>query len=238
MALNAAPMATHVPRRNLILFLTYDLMCRKFGEIIMQAMEQRVLHGEATPSDLARALIAEFDRGSLMAQAVGDEEHLAVQITTRRGAGSGGTTALTVSIERVADGVMVRMGEQEWLGMAASLGRTTVAALMNPWTLLGRLDDIAQDVQNIQLSTRVWETIEAAARGIGAGRELSERLSRVTCEYCGVANPVGEAACLACGAPLGRQQPRACPNCGYAVEPNEALCPNCGYDLRLRPATA
>lgn len=205
--------------------------------IIMHPMEQRVFHGEITPHGLADALLAEFDRGELIAQAIGDTDRLSVQIATRRGAGSGGTTALTVSIEKVADGVLIRMGEQQWLGTAASLGQTTLAALMNPWTLLGRLDDIAQDVQNLQLSTRVWATMEAAARGMGASRQLSQRLSRLTCEYCGVANPVGEAACLACGAPLGAQQPRACPNCGFAVEPGEARCPNCGYDLSLKLAS-
>lgn len=169
-----------------------------------------------------------------MAQLVGDSDQLAVQIATRRGASPGGTTAITVSIARVADGVLVRMGEQEWLGTAASLGRATLSALMNPWTLLGRLDDIAQDVQNIQLSSRVWETIEATARGMGASRQLSDRLSRLTCEYCGVANPIGEAACVACGAPLGAQQPTTCPNCGFAVRPEETLCPNCGRKLNPR----
>ncbi len=197
----------------------------------MQPMEQRILHGEVTPQRLAEALIGEFDRGSLIAQVIGESDHLAVQIATRRGANSGGNTALTVSIEKVADGVMVGLGQQEWLGTAASLGRTTLAALMNPWSLLGRLDDIAQDVENLQLSTRVWETLEAAARGMGASRQLSERLARLTCEYCGVANPVGEPACIACGAPLGSLQPKACPNCGFAVRPGELVCPNCGTSL-------
>ncbi len=198
----------------------------------MQPMEQRVLHGGVTPQSLAQALIAEFDRGNLMAQIVGESDNLAVQIATRHGSGSGGTTALTVSIETVADGVMIRVGQQEWLGTAASLGRTTLAALMNPWSLLGRLDDIAQDVENLQLSERIWQTLEAAARGMGASRQLSARLARLTCEYCGVANPVGQAACLACGAPLGALQPKACPQCGFAVTPDELLCPNCGHSLR------
>jgi RNA polymerase subunit RPABC4/transcription elongation factor Spt4 len=106
-----------------------------------------------------------------------------------------------------------------------------MAALLNPWSLLNRLDDIAQDVENLQLSERVWQAIDQAARAIGAGYELSERLSRLTCEYCGTANPVGEAACIACGAPLGKSQPGTCPKCGYVVKPNELKCPNCGQSL-------
>ncbi len=195
-------------------------------------MEQRFFHGELSPADLAQSLIAEFDRGNLRAQVLGSSDRLAVQIGTRYGARSGGTTALTVSIEKAPDGVLVRMGQQEWLGTAASLGRTTLAALINPWTLLGRLDDIAQDVENIQLGERVWQAIDSAARGLGASQQLSERLARLTCEYCGVANPVGQSACLACGAPLGRAQPSTCPNCGFAVTQVETRCPNCGHALK------
>jgi hypothetical protein len=194
------------------------------------------LHGEISPTDLAQALVAEFDRGSLRAQVVGNADRLAVQIGTRYGAGSGGATALTVSIEKAQDGVLVRMGQQEWLGTAASLGRTTLAALINPWTLLGRLDDIAQDVENLQLGERVWQAIDSAARGMGASQQLSERLARLTCDYCGVANPVGEAACIACGAPLGKAQPTTCPNCGFVVRIDEARCPNCGQVLGVARA--
>ncbi len=204
-------------------------------------MEQRFLHGDINPESLAESLVAEFNQGNLRAQIVGNAERLAVQIGTRFGSRSGGTTALTVSIEKVADGVLIRMGQQEWLGTAASLGRATIAALVNPWTLLGNLDDIAQDVQNIQLTSRVWEAIEAAAQAMGATRQLSERLARLTCEYCGVANPVGEAACIACGAPLGKAQPTTCPNCGFVVQLSETRCPNCGYSLgesaRVRPSS-
>jgi hypothetical protein len=199
-------------------------------------MEQRFFHGEISPTVLAQSLIAEFDRGNLRAQLVGDADRLAVQIGTRYGAGSGGTTALTVSIERAPDGVLVRMGQQEWLGTAASLGRTTLAALINPWTLLGRLDDIAQDVENLQLSERVWQVIDSAAHGLGASQQLSERLARLTCEYCGVANSVGQASCIACGAPLGRAQPTTCPNCGFVVRNDEPRCPNCGQVLGVSRA--
>lgn len=199
--------------------------------IIIQPMEQRFFHGDLSPTDLAQALIAEFDRGNLRAQTIGQPNHLAVQIGTRIGAASGGQTALTVSIETVPDGILVHVGQQAWLGTAASLGRTTIAALANPWNLLGRLDDIAQDVENLQLSSRVWEVLDEAARGLGASHQLSDRLSRVTCEYCGTANPVGEAACIACGAPLGTSQPQTCPRCGFVVTRTDARCSNCGQML-------
>ena len=194
------------------------------------------MHGNVEPQELAQSLLAEFNRGNLRAQALQHPDGIAVQITTRPGAPSGGQTALTVTFEKVPDGVMIRLGQQQWLGTAASLGRTTIAALMNPWNLLGRLDDIAQDVENLQLTERVWNEIDHAARAAGASHELSERLRRVVCSYCGVANPLGEAACVACGAPLGSAQPTTCPNCGFVVAAGEIRCPNCGHELQAQPA--
>jgi hypothetical protein len=194
-------------------------------------MDQRIYHGNLKPADLAESLLAEFNRGNLRAQIVGQPDNLAVQIGTRLGAASGGQTALTVTIQTATDGVLIQLGQQEWFGTAASLGRTTMAALLNPWSLLNRLDDIAQDVENLQLSEHVWQVIDQAARALGTGYQLTERLSRLTCEYCGTANQVGEAACIACGAPLGKSQPGTCPKCGFAVRPNELNCPNCGQPL-------
>lgn len=195
-------------------------------------MDQRIYHGNLKPADLAQSLLAEFNRGNLRAQIVGQPDNLAVQIGTRLGAASGGQTALTVTLQKAPDGVLIQLGQQEWFGTAASLGRTTMAALLNPWSLINRLDDIAQDVENLQLSEHVWQVIDLAARALGAGYQLSERLSRLACEYCGTANPVGEGSCIACGAPLGKSQPGACPNCGYVVKPNESKCPNCGQSLK------
>jgi len=194
-------------------------------------MDRRILHGNITPTDLVQALMAEFNRGNLHAQVLGQSDKMAVQISTRMGSQSGGQTALTVTLQKVEDGVMVEIGQQAWLGVAASLGRTAFSALRNPFSLLGRLDDLAQDIENIQLSEKVWNTIDRAASAVGASLELSERLRRITCEYCGTANPLGEGSCIACGAPLGNAQPVTCPNCGFAVTDKENICPNCNQKL-------
>jgi hypothetical protein len=199
----------------------------------MRIMERKLFHGALRPADIARGLIAEFDRGNLRAQVVGDGDDLAVQITTRPGSTSGGRTALTISIVKAADGVAVQSGSHEWLGTAASLGQTTIATLANPWNLLHRLDDIAQDVENIQLMERVWASIDRTARLLGANAQLSDRLRRLVCDYCGTGNPVGEGSCLACGAPLGAAQPLTCPNCGFLVSAGDQRCQNCDRDLRI-----
>lgn len=194
-------------------------------------MDRRIFHGNLTPTDIAEALLAEFNRGNFRAQVLGRSDKLAVQIGTRLGAPSGGQTALTVTLQKVADGVMVEMGQQAWLGVAASLGQTAFSLLRNPLNLLGRLDDLAQDIESLQLGESVWQVIARTAAAVGASHELSERLRRVACEYCGVANPIGEAACMACGAPLGEAQPDTCPQCGFAVSRQEIQCPNCGKSL-------
>jgi len=196
-------------------------------------MEQRVFHGNITPADVAQALLAEFNQGNLRAQVLGESSHLTVQIATSQWSRSGGQTALAVEIQKIEDGVTVQIGQQQWMGVAASLGQSAIAALMNPLNLLGRLDDIAQDIQNLQLNEKVWATIAREVQAKGASHQLSERLSRLTCEYCGAANPVGEASCAACGAPLGAVQPRTCGKCGYVLTHGERFCPNCGQAVSI-----
>jgi hypothetical protein len=197
----------------------------------MQNMNQRFFHGNLTPVDVAQYLMAEFNQNNLHAQTLGTSDRMIVQIATRPDATSGGQTALTVSIEKNPDGVMVQMGQQAWMGTATSLGWSALTALRNPLSLLGRIDDIAQDLENLQLSENIWKAVDRAAQAAGASHQLSERLSRVTCEYCGAATPPGEPTCLACGAPLGKAQPTTCGNCGFVVLRGEITCPNCGKKI-------
>ena len=190
-------------------------------------MDRRIFHGNIKPGDIAETLLGEFNRGNLQAQVVGQSSKMAVQISTRMSAQSGGQTALTITLQATDEGVLVEIGQQAWMGVAASLGHTALSALRNPLALLGRLDDLAQDIENMQLTDKVWNAIDRAMKTAGASHELSERLRRVLCDYCHTANPVGEGSCLACGAPLGTMQPATCPNCGFAVSRLETICPNC-----------
>ncbi len=194
-------------------------------------MERRVFHGNITPVDVAQALLAEFNQGNLHAQILGEGNNLTVQIATSQFSRSGGQTALAINIQQIEDGIMAQIGQQEWLGVAASLGQSAIAALLNPLNLLGRLDDIAQDITNLKLNERIWQVIGRAVQAAGASTQLSERLTRLTCDYCGSANPVGEATCVTCGAPLGNMQPSTCAKCGYVLTKGEKFCPNCGKQV-------
>jgi RNase P subunit RPR2 len=196
-------------------------------------MDQRIYHGDITPNDLARALFARFNRGNLRAQQLGSGEKVVVQVASVYGAQSGGQTALSINLQKVADGVAVQIGRQAWFGVAASLGSTALQALRNPLSLIGRLDDLAQDIENLQLTEQVWQTIQEAARAAGASFELSERLRRLVCDYCETPNSIDETACIACGAPLGSVQPTTCLHCGFILKARETICPNCKRPLIL-----
>jgi hypothetical protein len=199
--------------------------------IIIENMERRIFHGTLSPTDIAQALLAEFNHGNMHAQVLGKSDKMAVQIGTHPGAMSGGKTALTVTIQQVTDGIMVELGQQAWLGVAASLGQTAFSVFRNPFSLIGRLDDLAQDIENMQLSEKVWQVIARTAASAGASHQLSERMSRLTCDFCGTANPVGEPSCIACGAPLGNVHPTGCGHCGFVILRSESACPNCGQRI-------
>ena len=190
-------------------------------------MEQKIFHGNFTPDDLAECLLVHFNRGNLFAQKLGSEDRVAVQIQTRESRTSGGETALGITFQSIEDGVSVQVGQQSWFGIAASLGYSALTAIKNPFSLLTRIDDIAQDLEYIQLIDEVWKVLSANAKSLGSGYELSERLRRIVCEYCRTANPVGASNCIACGAPMGDVQPVTCKNCGFVVLNTEQICPNC-----------
>jgi len=191
-------------------------------------MPQKTYHGQISPEDISRSLMAHFNRGNFRVQQVGSGSHLAVQIATREVIQSGGQTALSVTIQQIEDGVTVDVGTQAWIGVAASLGWSAITALRNPLALLSRIDDIAQDIESLTLVDEIWKVVDAATVALNAGHQISDRLRRLVCSYCGVANPVGEPSCISCGAPLGDVQPDSCDKCGFVTTRAEKFCPNCG----------
>lgn len=194
-------------------------------------MDSFTYHGPITPEDIARALRSEFDTANMDVQVIESEEATMVQIASVKHPSSGGRTALTVHIADVEDGVHITLGKQEWLGIAASLGQTALSVLKNPAYLLGRLDDLAEDVAALQLQDRVRESIERLARAAGATFQMSETFRRLVCNYCLTANSVGEPHCIACGAPLGPLQPVTCQKCGFVTEASNTNCPQCDDPL-------
>ncbi len=194
-------------------------------------MTTKIYHGNITAKTLAQAISTRFTDEDLLARYSKNDDQYIVRIASRRDAQSGGKTSIGVVLQQLEDGVAVRIGKQDWLGIAASLGVSALTLRMNPFGLIGRLDDIAQDIENLSLDDRLWDLIDEVAAAMNASQLLSERLRRTTCEYCITANPVGEPRCIACGAPLGNTQPTTCLRCGFVAAPEDRVCVNCGADL-------
>ena len=190
-------------------------------------MDKKAFHGDFTPNDLASILLLHFNRKNLEVHKIGSKDTVAVQIRSRRNAPSGGQTAVGITFQKFEDGVLASIGEQQWLGIAASLGFSALAAIKNPLNLLHRIDDIAQDLEYLNLTNEIWQVLSTNVNTIGGGLQLSKRLERVVCEYCLSANSVGAPNCTSCGAPLGYAQPRTCPLCGFVLIKGEKQCPNC-----------
>lgn len=202
-------------------------------DLLANSPQQRTYHGEITPDDMAAALLAEFNQGNLhlTAAKIGAGRGVLVQIATRPGRHSGGNTAVAVALQKVEDGVNVVIGQQDMLGVAASLGQTALATLFNPLSVIGRLGDLAQDVNAFSLTDRIWTTLERFARTTQSTKAISARLQSVACPYCNTINPLGAAQCSHCGGPLGEAQPVACVKCGNVMPPKSHFCGNCGAAL-------
>lgn len=191
-------------------------------------MDEKIFYGEIQIEDIANALLAEFNQPPWQAQRYGDDgRRIAVQIASRPNLQSGGATALTLHLQKLSNGVMVQMGQQAWLNLAASVGTTILVALRNPWHLLSRLDDLAQDFESLQLRDHVWEVIESVCNSAGASHKIDAAIKQQRCEYCLTPNPTETSHCLACGAPLQIKTVTTCPHCGFIVQKNEVMCPNC-----------
>jgi hypothetical protein len=191
-------------------------------------MDSKFYHGNIEPRDIAGALHGHFNRNNLDTKEFGTVNRIIIQIATHINAVSGGGTAIPVTIEKVPDGVSVQIGKQSILGVAASLGFSALATFQNPLNLLSRIDDIAQDIENLQLKDDIWQVIDQFAHQMDATMELSENLRTITCAYCKAANPISEPNCVACGAPMGDLQPGTCKACGFVIHNSTSTCPNCG----------
>jgi hypothetical protein len=205
--------------------------CPQFTTEDIDGMDQRTYRGEIDPDQLADALVAQFNSGDLKAQKVGRSGHILVQIASRDWGRGGPQSALSVGIAQVEGGIQVSLGQQRWLGAVADLAQTGLHALVNPLSLIGRIDDIARSVSGLTLPQQVWEAVEHYCDSVGASLGMSIEETTVTCPYCGVGNPIGVPKCSACGGPLGDEQPLVCGRCGLLNDSEANFCARCGAAL-------
>ncbi|HEC22967.1 MAG TPA: zinc ribbon domain-containing protein [Chloroflexi bacterium] len=195
-------------------------------------MQRRTYRGPVTARGLAEALVIRFNTGHLIARASGSDDHMIVQIIAREGKWDQRTrAALTISIIQSQNAVEVSLGEHQWLGPAADLLDAGLRGWFRPFSLLGELSEIAEDIQTLQLPQQVWEAVEHYVESVGAKLGLAEEDRMVACPFCGVGNPVGAGQCSACGGSLAGVQPKACPQCGKLSPPTARFCSRCGTPL-------
>jgi hypothetical protein len=141
-------------------------------------------------------------------QGQGDGEHVLVQIASHDG-----DAAVTVTVRPVADGVNVAVGQAKWLGSAAALAQAGAGALFNPFSLLGRISDIVENVNEPQ-PARAGPAGHRRAHLLG--RRRAGRVARQDDAHLPVLRraTARDRRVRRCGAPLGAHQPRACPKCG------------------------
>ncbi len=145
-------------------------------------MQQRVYHGTVSPDQLADYLVQLYDpQKNMQAQRIGEGDSLIVQIAmsdvpeNKRG-------ALTVAIVRAMDaesGVMITMGEQQWLtpqNMAYGAMMAAISVLVTPWALFGLIWPVSQILETRMLPNDVWNTIETFMIGQGARRSQTQEI--------------------------------------------------------------
>ena len=143
-------------------------------------MEQRVYHGAVSPDQLADYLVQQYDpQKNMQAQRIGEGDSLVVQIAMsddpekKHG-------ALTLAVVRATDaeaGVMITMGEQQWItpqNVAHTAMMATIAVLITPWALFGLIWPLSQIVSARMLPNDVWNTIETYMLGQGAQRAYTQ----------------------------------------------------------------
>lgn len=200
--------------------------------MVKSEMEQRAYHGDIDVEDMARALVVQFNQGETRAQWMrGKAERAVVQIQMRRRDRRNPGSAITLHLTPSETGTVVSIAEQRWLGVAADLAKSGLLTLLNPWNIIGEIDDIARNVRSIQLRNEIWNAVELYCRSAGSGRGVGPSPQHIVCPYCGTPNELGRMICQACRGPLAEARPVACSRCGYLNDPDARYCVNCQAPL-------
>ncbi|GAC1639223.1 MAG: hypothetical protein NVS4B8_05880 [Herpetosiphon sp.] len=199
-------------------------------------MEQKLYPGQVTPEGMAQALLDVWDRDDTIAQALGVGDRVVVQIGQRRGGlfSDEPRQALTVDLERVAEGVHVTMGQQRWIKennvqifAGGLIGFLPFFFAFPLGHLFGRDESIDQS-----FPARIWQSLDqyVTAQGVsGPATGPTRRLATLPCPECGVGNPLGVEQCSACGAQLVASP--QCATCGITNPPGARFCNHCGAVL-------
>jgi hypothetical protein len=147
--------------------------------------------------------------------------------------GSKHGTPLTVHIADTQGGVLVTMSrDRDWLDRVADSSELIERAATNPISLLALVPDVIGELKQENVTPQVWNAINdlCALTRALAGEENAPKNPKI-CPYCGVANDPELEQCEACGAALPSDLPRICPKCGRAHTSEALFCQACGTRL-------
>jgi len=202
-------------------------------------MEQRFYHGNIDPNSLADYLVGMFGQGysgRMMAQKVGQGEHLLVQIGRMRNSGRI-RNAIGVSIARTPDGVSVSTGQSNWLDGGMIAGGLIGAIFWPPLLLF----PLARGIRNFTFYQDIWNAIDNYCMQAGATQGQTTTAHGVYCAHCGAVNEEGSETCAVCGSSLyagqpqqgyqSQQAPQYRPPAPSATAPSTVVCPKCGHTV-------
>ena len=81
---------------------------------------------------MQKPLFKDFRKKNLIAKQSKSNHQYIVSISSSKDSRSGGQTSIGITIYQSARGIVVKLGDQDWKGIAASLGSSLLAITKNP----------------------------------------------------------------------------------------------------------
>lgn len=186
-----------------------------------------MFHGSIKAVALAGELAARFNDRQHRVKIERYTDSALVQIGSKHG------TPVTVNISDIAEGVLVSMSrDRDWLDRTADASELIERAATNPISFLALLPDLVGEMQKPNIAPKIWEAINdlcGLSRALAGEKNAPQ--NPTVCEHCQTPNPAGEERCVACGAPLKIELPRACPKCARTYTSDALFCQSCGTRL-------
>jgi hypothetical protein len=147
--------------------------------------------------------------------------------------GSQHGTPLTLHIADLSGGVLVTMSRgRDWLDQAGDAGQMIERAARSPLSLLAMLPDLLGEMRKDTLPRQVWDAVnDLMALSRSLAGEQNAPLNPKVCPFCHTANQPDLDLCSSCGAPLPVQLPRSCPKCARQHTSDALFCQACGTRL-------
>lgn len=147
--------------------------------------------------------------------------------------GSKHGTPLTVHMADTQGGVLVTMSsDRDWLDRTADASELFERAATSPLALLAVLPDIIGELKQENVAPQIWNALnDIFALTRALAGEKDAPLNPKICPYCGIANDPQYETCVGCGGVLLADLPRACPKCGRKHTSDALFCQACGTRL-------